>query len=235
MSGKAIHDDMLATLGDTATLGDNAPAYSVVKSWLAEFKRGRNSVQDEHRSGCPKDAASSENVQIINDMLKEDRWQTIRHTAETTYIHATTVYRTVLGDLGMKRASAHWVHRMLADEEKQNSVDVCTDVLCCLQAQPEIFLDRIVMQDETWVHHFDLETKRQSVVWKHTSSDTLRNSRSPHHGYCFRNCKSVMMTNYLSKGSTVTGAYYAYELHKLRQALKKQASRKAATLSSSAA
>jgi len=48
MSGKAIHDDMLATLGD------NAPAYSVVKSWLAEFKRGRNSVKDEHHSGCPK-------------------------------------------------------------------------------------------------------------------------------------------------------------------------------------
>ena len=65
MPGKTIHDDMLATLGD------NAPAYSVVKSWLAEFKRGRNSVEDEHRSGRPKDAASSENVQIVNDMLKE--------------------------------------------------------------------------------------------------------------------------------------------------------------------
>jgi len=31
MSGKAIHDDMLVTLGD------NAPAYCVVKSWLAQF------------------------------------------------------------------------------------------------------------------------------------------------------------------------------------------------------
>jgi len=67
MSGKAIQDDMLATLGD------NAPAYSVVKSWLVEFKSGRNSVDDEHHSGCPKDAASTENVQIVNDMLKEDR------------------------------------------------------------------------------------------------------------------------------------------------------------------
>jgi len=71
MSGKAIHDDMLATLGD------KAPVYSVVKSWLAEFKRGRNSVEDEHRSGCPKDAASTEKVQIVNDMLKEDRRMTI--------------------------------------------------------------------------------------------------------------------------------------------------------------
>jgi len=71
MSGKAIH--MLATLGQ------NAPAYSVVKSWLAEFKRGRNSVESEHRSECAKDAASTENVQIVTDMFKEDRRLTIRH------------------------------------------------------------------------------------------------------------------------------------------------------------
>ena len=140
MSGTAIHDDMLATLGN------NAPAYSVVKNWLAKFKRGRNSVEDKHRSGCPKDAASAENVQIVNDMLKEDRRLTIRHIAETTDIHATTVYRIVSGDLGMKRVSAHRVPRMLTDEEKQNP-SVCTDLLCRLQAQPEIFLDRIVRQD----------------------------------------------------------------------------------------
>jgi len=87
MSGKVIHDDMLATLGD------NALAYSVVKSWLAEFKHRRNSVEDEHCSGCTKDAASTEKVQIVNDVLKEDRRLTIRHIAETTDIHATTEYR----------------------------------------------------------------------------------------------------------------------------------------------
>jgi len=107
-------------------------------------------------------------------MLKEDRHLTIQHVAETTDIHATTVYRIVSDDLGMK-VSARWVPRMLlllTDEQKQNRVSVCTDLLCHLQAQPQIFLNRIVMQDETWVHHFDLETKRQSMVWKHASSHT---------------------------------------------------------------
>ena len=79
MSGKAIHDDMLATLSD------NTPVYSVVKIWLAEFKRGRNHVEDEHCSGCPKDRASTENVQIVNDMLKEDRRLTSRHIVETRH------------------------------------------------------------------------------------------------------------------------------------------------------
>jgi len=113
-----------------------------VKSWLAEFKRGRNIVEDEHHPGCPKDAASSENVQIVNDMLKGDRRQTIRHIAETTQIHATTVYGIVSDDLGMKKISACWMPRMLTDKQKQHRVDVCTDLLCHLQANPQIFLNR---------------------------------------------------------------------------------------------
>jgi len=80
----------------------------------------------------------------------------------------------------MKKVSACWVPRMLTDKQKQNIVDVGTDLLCHLQAQPQIFLDRIVMQDETWVCHFDLVIKRQIMVCKHVSSSTIKNSRSPH-------------------------------------------------------
>jgi len=158
MSGKAIHDDMLATLGDTA------PAYSVAKSWLATFKRRRNSVEDKHWSGCAKDAASRENIQIVNDTLTEDRQLTMRHIVETTDIHATTVYRIVSDDLGMMTVSAHWAPRMSTDEQKQNRADVCTDLLCRLQAQPQIFLNRIVTQDDTWVHHFTLIRRQNDRV-----------------------------------------------------------------------
>ena len=61
---------------------------------------------------------------------------------------------------------------MLTEEQKKVSVDVCTDLLSRLQAEPQSFLDRIVTQDETWVHHFDPEIKRQSMIWKHVTSPT---------------------------------------------------------------
>ena len=32
------------------------------------------------------------------------------------------------------------------------------------------FIDRVVTQDETWVHHFDPELKMQSMQWKHSGS-----------------------------------------------------------------
>jgi len=48
MSTKEIYDDMFVTLGD------DGPLYSAVKNLVAEFKRSRSSVVDEHRSGRPK-------------------------------------------------------------------------------------------------------------------------------------------------------------------------------------
>jgi len=52
--------------------------------------------------------------------------------------------------------------------------------------------------------------------WARSSQKRERES----HGYCFGDSKSVIMTDYLSKGCTVTGTYYADKLCKLLEALK---------------
>jgi len=79
MSSKEIYVDMFVTFGD------DGPSYSAVKNWVAEFKRGRSSVVNEHRSGRPKDAASAENIQIINDVLNKDRCLT--HSINCSTVH----------------------------------------------------------------------------------------------------------------------------------------------------
>ena len=38
------------------------------------------------------------------------------------------------------------------------------------EADSASFRERFKTQDECWVHHFKLETKRQSMHWKHPSS-----------------------------------------------------------------
>ena len=97
---------------------------------------------------------------------------TIRHIAKTTGINSSTVHRIKSEDLRMKKVSASWVRRMLSEEQKKMRVDVCTDVFSRLQVDPPTFLARIVTHDETWVHHFDPETKRRSMIWKHLGSST---------------------------------------------------------------
>jgi hypothetical protein len=43
-------------------------------------------------------------------------------------------------------------------------------LLACFEAQEETFLSRIVTVGETWVHHFELEIKMQSMEWHHPQS-----------------------------------------------------------------
>jgi hypothetical protein len=38
----------------------------------------------------------------------------------------------------------------------------------------EEFLSRIVKGDETWVHHYEPESKRKSMEWKHAGSPSKK-------------------------------------------------------------
>jgi hypothetical protein len=41
-------------------------------------------------------------------------------------------------------------------------------------AEGDHILDRIVTEDETWIHHYEPESKFQSMEWKHPHSSTKR-------------------------------------------------------------
>ena len=75
---KEIHVDMVATLGN------DAPTLSTVKKWAAEFKRGRESLEDAPRSGHPSTATTKENIDRIHKMVMDDRRLTVNHIANSS-------------------------------------------------------------------------------------------------------------------------------------------------------
>ena len=63
MPPKEINEDFMETLGK------ESPSYSTVKKWAAEFKRGRESVKDERRSGRPTDAITDGNFKVVHTLV----------------------------------------------------------------------------------------------------------------------------------------------------------------------
>ena len=84
----------------------------------------------------------------------------------------------IIEHCGLKKVSRRWVPCMLTPMQKQQRLDCCRDMLCQFQEDKHDFLGRLVPQDETWVHHFDTESKQQSMQWKHAGSPTPKKIQS---------------------------------------------------------
>ena len=88
------------------TLGKESPTYSKVKTWAAEFKRGRESVEDYGRSGRPKDATADENVKVVHTLVMCGRRRDLRSIASEMGISFGTVQSILTDILGMSKVSA---------------------------------------------------------------------------------------------------------------------------------
>jgi hypothetical protein len=48
---------------------DSAPVKSTVKKWFAKCKRGEMSIENDARSGRPKEAVTDENIKKIHKII----------------------------------------------------------------------------------------------------------------------------------------------------------------------
>ena len=67
--------------------------------------------------------------------------------------------------------------------------------------------------DETWIHHYDPETKEQSKEWKHAGSPRpkkflVQKSAGTVFASLFWDKDGIIMSDYLEQGKTVTGALF---------------------------
>jgi len=82
-----------------------------------------------------------------------------------------------------------------------------------------------VTDDESWFHHFEPETKRQSMEWHHLHSPSKKKAKTVPSaakvmGTVFWDAEGLILAKFLEPGQTITAARYVQTLHKLRRALR---------------
>ena len=75
----------------------------------------------------------------------------------------STVISILHEQLGMKKLSARWVSRLLTVDHKRRVIS--KQCLEMFQRNPDEFLHQFITVDETWIHYFTPETKKQSKQW----------------------------------------------------------------------
>jgi len=140
------------------------------------FKNGRTSVMDAELSGWPSTSTTDEKLEEARAIILTDRRVTIEEIALQLGISQGAAYSLVHDILGFHKVAARWVPRHLTEEHKRNCQHICSSLLKQYNREGNNFLNCIITGDENWVHHYEPETKRQSMQWKHMSSPSSKNS-----------------------------------------------------------
>src|SRR6476661_1541816 len=77
--------------------------------------------------------------------------------------------QNIISELGYSKVCARWP-RQLTDELKRSRREVCAELLERYRMEGDQFMNSIVTGDESWAHHYEPETKRQSMQWHHLGS-----------------------------------------------------------------
>ncbi len=130
----------------------------------------------------------------------------------------------MINQLGMKKVSTRWVPKLLTPIQRTNRVDCCQELLQESEESPTNFYDRIVTGDKTWVYYYDPLSQQEAKVWKRSDEETptrLRQARSVGKimMVIFWDKDGVLLTEYLQRGTTINGPYYASIIERLRSVI----------------
>jgi len=146
----------------TEILGEYVPLYATVKNWVTRFKRGDFFTCDAPRPGRPETVTTPEIIDQIHELFLEDRRISAKSVAQQLGISCERVGFIIHEDLDMRKLSAKWVPKYLNADQKRQRCHSSEQHLEFFRRDQNYFLSRLVTMEETWLYHYDPETKQQS-------------------------------------------------------------------------
>ena len=98
-------------------------------------------------------AITKDNIGRPRDMILLGIQATIDEVAHVLQISNGSAYEIMHNKLGFHKVCARGVAKKLTEMHKQTRMDICQKHLDCYSNERDIFLDRIIIGDETYVHN----------------------------------------------------------------------------------
>lgn len=221
LRAKDIHERILRVYKDAT------PSISTVERWVAEFKRGRTSLEDDPRQGRPKTATTSEIVKKTQEIVLGNRQVTERDLVEALGISLGSVSNILTEILCYRRLCAQWVPHSLTMEQKHIRMRLSEQHLERFRKNKVDFLRRFVTMDETWVYHHDPKSKQEAKEWCEPGCSApkrvrVHKSAKKVLASVFWDAKGILFVDYLQTGKTINSEYYCNLLDKLKEEIQKK-------------
>ena len=202
--------------------GDGAIDYSTVTRWVKQINHkqeesAESDLCDRPRSGRPSSVHSSANIDQADTLIKENRCITINELAESLGVSAGCTVK-IMDTLGYSNVCARWVPRQITEAHKQSRLGACFELLKYCHSD-KTFLQQIVTGDETRVHHFEPDSKRASMEWRHPTSPRSKKFKFQQSSgkvmvTVFLDSVSAILVAFMSKEATINSDVYIDTLKK---------------------
>lgn len=190
--------------------GPKKVSRTLVYTWHKKFREGLDMESTSGRGRPKKD--NSALVKKVRDVIDADRRQTVREVASKVGACKTVVHRVLCDNLEMSRVSARWVPRLLSNEEMIRRVE-SSKMFLKKNNRDKRFLDKVITMDETWLHYYEPESKRQSSVWKTHGTPPPKKAKTVKSVgkvmyMVFMDRQGIILSHAVPRGSTINSEYY---------------------------
>ena len=132
---------------------------------------------------------------------------------ELSGIHWSSILKILREQLGLRKICARWVPHLLTDEHKQSRVRHALQVIEKYDICDPRRLEEIVTGDETWIYHFQPDSRAKNKIWVSSEGDrpviACRCKTSNRMLYAiFFDSKGPVLQIPVPKGNSVTGKFY---------------------------
>lgn len=199
--------------------GDDCLSRSRVHEWFKRFQEGREDLEDDERSGRPRETVNEENTEIVRQFIKKEPKSSLKYMESELHISAASIYRILTENLSLRKVCARFVPHTLKQHEKDLRIQHSRDIIKEAKKDRN-FLYSIVTGDETWCFQYDPETKRQSAEWKHPDEPNPKKTRREKSKIksmliCFYDSKGIVLKEFVPVGQTVNAVFYVGVLKRL--------------------
>jgi len=206
--------------------GSKAPSRTTAYFWISEFKRGRQSVeQDFSTVGRPQEIPEEKSSQC-DEVITAHRRITIRELSRELRISYHSCH-DIIERLGYRKLASRFVPKFLSPEMKENRLLAAQSNLDLLEMHGDQFLNCILTEDETPLSLYLPQSKRESAEWRKSGESAplkMRSGTSHRRSLMltvFWNASGIQLVDFADKGVRINSEYYSNLLSEARKKIRK--------------
>jgi len=134
---------------------------STLRWRVVHSSSGDGNMRNKPCFSWPCIAVTPQNEENLNQLICAN-WQNV--TRELC-VELNIGFSELVATMEYHKVCARWVPQMLMQKQKGQHVQACQDLLNQYKVKGGSFLDHIITGDEMWCHHYELESKLQSIEW----------------------------------------------------------------------